>query len=163
MVAHDQVMTTATLIPSIEPTRHALALPDCDCGTCAPTWARRKGRSKKFTQPVTLLDALDAEDPACHAAMLDQHRQCLTLMNAAVSQLLDSAATNDLADPEIGLTLLMFAGELASALQPHHYRDALSAEQIADCEHTITGAALASAQCVTALAEAIQLLAQLVG
>lgn len=156
-------MTTARLIPSTEPTRHALAIPDCGCRTCAPTWARRKGKSKKFTQPVTLVDALDAEDPACRAAMVDQHRQCLTQMSAAVSQLLDNAATDDLGHPEIGLTLLMFAGELASALQPRHYRDTLTAEQIADCEHAITGATLAAAGCVTGFLDAMQLLAQLVG
>lgn len=156
-------MTTATLITSTEPTRHALATPDCDCGMCAPTWARRKGKSKKFTQPVTLVDALDAEDPACRAAMLDQHRQCLTLMSATVSELLEGTGVDDLGHPEVGLALLMFAGELASALEPHHYRYTLTAEQIADCEHTITGATLAAARCVTGLIEALQLLAELVG
>jgi hypothetical protein len=156
-------MTTATLITSTEPTRHALAMPDCDCGMCAPTWARRKGKSKKFTQPVTLLDALAAEDPACPAAMVDQHRQCLTLMSTAASQLLDSAAADDPGCPEVGLALLMFAGELASALEPRHYRDTLTADQIADCEHAITGATLAAAGCLTGLVEAVQLLAQLLG
>lgn len=156
-------MTTATLTTSIEPIRHTLAIPDCNCGTCPPTWTRRKGKSKKFTQPVTLLHALEAEEPACRAAMVDQHRQWLTLMSAAVSQLLDGTDEDEIARTEVGLALLMFTGELASALASHHSRDTLTAEQIAACEHTITGATLLAAGSVTGLVEAIQLLAELVG
>jgi hypothetical protein len=155
-------MTAETLIPRTDPTRHALAIPDCDCGMCAPTWARRKGRSRRFTQPVTLVAALDAEDPGCRPAMIDQHRQCLTLMSSAVSQSLDGAEQADLGRPEVGLALVMFAGELAAALEPGHYRDTLTADQITDCEHTITGATLVAAGCVTGLVEAVQLLAELV-
>lgn len=156
-------MTTATVITNTEPTRHALAMPDCECGMCAPTWARRRGKSKRFTEPVTLLDALNAEDPACRPAMIDRHRQCLTLMTSAVNELRDDTAADDLGRPEVGLALLLFAGELASALQPDHYRAELPAEQIASCEHTVTTATLAAAGCVTGLVEAVQLLAELVG
>ena len=46
-------MTVAT-VARTEPTRHRLVIPDCDCGMCAPTWARRRGKSKRFTEPVTL-------------------------------------------------------------------------------------------------------------
>ncbi len=155
-------MTTATVITSTEPTRHALAMPDCDCGMCAPTWARRKGKSKRLTQPVTLVEALGAEDPTCGPAMIDQHRQCLTLMTSAVSHLPDDTGEDNLGQPEVGLALLIFASELAAALQPRHYRDTLTAKQIADCEHTITAATLAAAGCVTGLVEAMQLLAELV-
>ena len=156
-------MTTATMITTTEPARHALAMPDCDCGTCAPTWARRRGKSKRFTEPVTLVDALHAEDPACRPAMIDQHRQCLTLMTADVNELLDHTAADDIGRPDVGLVLLLFAGELASALQPANNDDTLSADQIAACEHAITTATLAAAGCVTGLVEAVQVLAELVG
>ncbi|MGH3468313.1 MAG: hypothetical protein ACRDQF_11340 [Thermocrispum sp.] len=156
-------MTTATATPTIEPTRHALAMPDCVCGMCAPTWARRRGKSKRFTQPVTLLDALHAEDPTCRPAMIEQHRQCLAAMTDTVDQVLNDNAADDLGRPEVGLALLTFAGELAAALQPDNYREQLPAEQAAHCEHTITNATLAAAGCVTGLLEAVQLLAELVG
>ncbi len=156
-------MTTTTVTPAIEPTRHALAMPDCQCGMCAPTWARRRGKQKRFTQPVTLLDALHAEQPPCRPAMIEQHRQCLAAMTNAVDELLNDPAGDDLGRPEVGLALLIFAGELASALQPDNYRDALPADQAAHCEHTITNATLAAALSVTGLVEAMQLLAELVG
>lgn len=156
-------MTTATLLPPSQPTRHALALPDCDCGMCAPMWARRKGKSNRFTQPVTLLEALDGEDPTCRPAMIDQHRECLTSMTSAVNRLLDGTEVDGLGEPDVGLTLLLFAGELASALEPRHQRDTLAPEQIADCEHAITGATLAAAGCLIGLFAAGRLLAGLGG
>lgn len=156
-------MTTTTVTPTIESTRHALAMPDCDCGMCAPTWARRRGKSRRFTQPVTLLDALHAEDPDCRPAMIEQHRQCLAAMTGAVDEVLNDPAGDDLGRPEVGLVLLVFAGELAAALQPDKFRAALPAEHAAHCEHTITNATHAAAGCVTGLVEAVQLLAELVG
>ena len=54
-----------------EPERHALVMPgDCDCGMCAPTWARRRGKSRRFTEPVTLADALTRESPAARPSMI---------------------------------------------------------------------------------------------
>lgn len=156
-------MTTATVTPTIEPIRHALAMPDCQCGMCAPTWARRRGRSKRFTEPVTLVDALHAEDPTCRPAMIEQHRQCLAAMTDTVDEVLNDTAADDLGRPEVGLTLLTFAGELAAALQPDSFRDQLPAEHTAHCQRTITNATLAAAGCVTGLVEAVQLLAELVG
>ena len=29
-------------------------MPDCVCGTCPPAWARRRGKSRRFSEPVTL-------------------------------------------------------------------------------------------------------------
>lgn len=156
-------MTTATVTPTIAPTRHALAMPDCQCGMCAPTWARRRGKSKRFTEPVTLLDALHAEDPTCRPAMIEQHRQCLAAMTDTVDEMLSNNAADDLGRPDAGLALLIFAAELAAALQPDNFLDQLPAEHAAHCEHTITQATLAAAGCVTGLVEAMQLLAGLVG
>lgn len=156
-------MTTATATTIIEPSQHTLAIPDCECGMCAPTWARRRGKSKRLSQPVTLIDALAAEDPACRPAMIDQHRHCLALMTTAVDHLLDTTTTDDLGEPQIGLSLLLFAAELAAALQPDQHRDDLPAEQINACQQTITGATLTAAGCVTGLVGAVQALTELIG
>jgi hypothetical protein len=42
------------------PERHALILPqNCEGGRCAPTWARRSRTLGRFSEPVTLLAALE--------------------------------------------------------------------------------------------------------
>ena len=41
---------------------------ECDCGLCAPTWARRRGKSRRFTEPVTLMMAIEAEPSAARRA-----------------------------------------------------------------------------------------------
>lgn len=61
----------------MEPDRHALVVPDCECGTCPPTWARRRGKSRRFTEPVTLVAALAKEDAAARPGMVERHRQGL--------------------------------------------------------------------------------------
>src|SRR6266566_2671974 len=63
-----------------EPGRHAMVMPDCECGTCGPTWARRRGKSGRFTQPVTLVAALEKEDAAARPGMVERHRACLSEM-----------------------------------------------------------------------------------
>jgi hypothetical protein len=155
-------MTVAT-VARTEPTRHGLVIPDCDCGMCAPTWARRRGKSKRFTEPVTLVDALEAADPARRPAMVEQHRQCLSSMTHAVDELLAATSWDDLGRPEVGLSLVLFAAELASALRPDEFRDQLPTEQVAACEQTLTAATLAAAGCVAGLMEAVQILSDLVG
>lgn len=156
-------MTTATMSAAAQPIHHALALPDCDCGLCAPTWARRRGKSKRYTQPVTLIDALGAEDRACPPGMVAQHRHCLTLMTAAVNQLLDQPAADSRGEPQLGLTLLLFAAELAEALQAPDHQEQLTFEQIDSCRQAICEATVATAGCVTGLVGAVQALADLVG
>lgn len=155
-------MTVAT-VARTEPARHGLVIPECECGTCAPTWARRRGKSKRFSEPVTLVDALQAADAAHRPGMVEQHRQCLSSMTHAVDELLAATPWDDLGRPEVGLSLLLFAAELASALRPDQFRDQLPAEQIADCEQTVTAATLAAAACMTGLIAAVQILADLVG
>ena len=69
----------------------------------------------------------------------------------------------DLGRPEVGLSLVLFAAELASALRPDEFRDQLPTEQVAACEQTVTAATLAAAGCVAGLMEAVQILSDLVG
>src|SRR6266536_6499870 len=57
----DAAMSVATVVT--EPDRHALVMPgDCDCGLCTPTWARRRGKSRRYSEPVTLGNALRREN-----------------------------------------------------------------------------------------------------
>ena len=49
---------------------------------------------------------------------------------------------------EVGLALLMWAAELASAVRPDEYRGELPAGLVAGCEQGVTAAALAAAACL---------------
>lgn len=146
-----------------EPERHALVMPgDCDCGMCAPTWARRRGKSRRFTEPVTLADALARENPAARPSMVAQHCACLTAMGSTISRE-TTAEDDDLGAPELGLPLVLFAGELAAALQPGQYRSELPANLVQACEQTVTAATLTAAGCLAGLVETVQALSALAG
>ena len=132
---------------------------DCDCGMCPPTWARRRGKSRRFTVPVTLVGALEAEDAACRAGMLEEHRACLSSMVCEVDGLVAATSWDDVGRPTVGLVLVLFAGELASALGPGQFRAELPAGLVAACEQTMTAAA---AGCLAGLVDAVQVLSSLV-
>src|SRR5258708_1646071 len=68
----------------IQPARHILAMPeDCECGMCTPSWARRRGKARRYSELVTLADALGPEDSAAPPAMIAQHAACLPALTAA--------------------------------------------------------------------------------
>ncbi len=67
----------------------------------------------------------------------------------------------ELGTPEIGLPVLMFAGELAAAVQPGEYRDQLPAELIDACEQVITTAPVTAAASLAGLGDAVQALSTL--
>src|SRR5215472_8389554 len=81
--ADNDGMPAATVALRSGPDRHALVLLDCHCGTCPPTWARRRGKSRRFTEPVTLAAALEREDAAAWPGMVHQHRDSLEKLTAA--------------------------------------------------------------------------------
>jgi len=60
-----------------------------------------------------------------------------------------------------GPALLVFAGELASAVRPDEYRGDLPAGLVAECEQAVTAAALAAAACRSGFAEMAQALSAL--
>jgi hypothetical protein len=124
-------MSVATVAVGSEPDRHALVLLDCDCGTCPPAWARRRGKSRRFTEPVTLVAALERENAAAWRAMVDQHRESLEELTGAADRLIAVTTRDDPARPGAGLSLLMFAAELASAVRPDEYRGDLPAGLVA--------------------------------
>jgi len=72
---------------------------DCDCGMCVPTWTRRRGKSRRYSEPVTLADALTREDPAARPSMVAQHCACLTILTSAVSRVTAGEEPDDLAIP----------------------------------------------------------------
>jgi hypothetical protein len=154
-------MSVATL--AVEPDRHALVVPDCECGTCPPTWARRRGKSRTFTEPVTLVAALAKEDAAARPGMVERHREGLEEMTAAADGVIAVTDRDDPGRPGMGLGLLMFAAELASAVRPDEYRGELPAGLVAECEQAVTAAALAAAAGLSGFAETIEVLSALVG
>ena len=147
-----------------EPERHALIMPaDCDCGMCAPTWACRRDRSRRFSEPVTLPTALSRENPAARPAMVAQHCACLSAMASAVSRLITAEPHGDLGSPGLGLPLVLFAGELAAALLPDQFRGELPDHLVQACEQTVTAATHAAAGCLAGLVETVQALSVLAG
>jgi hypothetical protein len=156
-------MSVATLAVGSEPDRHALVLPDCECGTCPPTWARRRGKSRRFTEPVTLVAALEREDAAAWHGMVERHRESLEVLTGAADRVIAVTGRDDPGRPEVGLALLMWAAELASAVRPDEYRSDLPAGLVAGCEQAVTAAALAAAACLSGFAETIEVLASLLG
>lgn len=154
-------MSAATVTrPAV--TRFGLVMPDCDCGMCPPTWARRRGRSKRFTDAVTLVGALEEEDPAHRAAMVTEHHQHLSSLVSAVDKQTTATKWDDPGRPEVGLALVLFAGELASAVRPDEYRTQLPPPLVAACEQTVTAAMLAAAACLAGLMDMMQMLAPLI-
>ncbi len=154
-------MSVATVVT--EPGRHALVMPDCECGTCGPTWARRRGKSGRFTQPVTLVAALEKEEAAVRPGMVERHRACLSEMVGAADGVIAATRRDDPGCPGVGLALVLFAGELASAVRPDEFRGELSAGLVAACEQAVTAAMLAAAACLAGLVEMAQLLSALAG
>ena len=128
---------------------------------CPPTWARRRGKSRRFTEPVTLVAALEREDAAAWRGMVEEHRESLESLTAAVDGLIAVTGRDDPGRPGVGLGLLLWAAELASAVRPDEYRDDLSAGLVAGCEQAVTAAALAAAACLGGFTEMVQALSAL--
>jgi len=153
-------MTAVTDLP--QPARHVLAVPeDCECGMCTPSWARRRGKQKRYSEPVSLAEALDREQAAAWPAMVAQHAACLLALTVAAARAVTDDPGGELGAPEVGLPVLMFAGELATAVQPGNYRDQLPASLVAACEQAVTTATVTAAGCLAGLVDAVQALSAL--
>jgi hypothetical protein len=154
-------MTTAPQAV-IQPARHVLALPeDCECGMCTPAWMRRRGKHKRYSDPVSLADAMQREDRATWPGMVAQHAACLIALTTAATRALTTDPDGELGTPEVGLPVLMFAGELAAVVQPSEHRDQLPASLVAASEQAITTATLTAAGCLAGLVDAVQALSAL--
>jgi hypothetical protein len=154
-------MTTAPQAIT-QPARHVLALPeDCDCGMCTPAWLRRRGKQRRYKDPVSLADAMDNEDRAAWPGMVAQHTACLAALTSAAAQAITDDPDGGLGAPEIGLPVLMFAGELAAILQPGEHRDQLPASLIAASDQAVITATLTAAGSLAGLADALQAMSAL--
>jgi hypothetical protein len=154
-------MTTAPEVIT-QPARHVLALPgDCECGMCTPAWMRRRGKQKRYSEPVSLADAMEREDHAAWPGMIAQHAACLIALTTAATRTMTADPGGELGAPEVGLPVLMFAGELAAVLQPGEHRDQLPGSLAAASEQAVTAATLTAAGCLAGLVDAVQTLSAL--
>jgi len=152
-------MTVARAVAGRDLDRYALILPECDCGLCAPTWARRRGKSRRFTEPVTLMMAVEAEPSAARRVeMVQQHRLCLGQLLAGTDELLGLTGIDDPARLEVGLALVMFAGELASALRAGEFVLEPLPEALRQlCLETVTAAMSSAAGYLVMMTEMVEL------
>jgi hypothetical protein len=154
MIAAPEVVT--------QPARHVLALPgECDCGMCTPGWMRRRGKQQRYSEPVSLSEALDREQPGAWPGMIAQHAACLQALTTAAARAVTTDPGGELGTPEIGLPVLMFAGQLAEAVQTRPYRDQLPDDLVAASQHVVTTATLTAAGCLAGLVDAVQALSAL--
>ncbi len=128
---------------------------------CTPAWMRRRGKQKRYSEPVSLADALDRENPAAWPGMVAQHAACLIALTTAATRAVTADPGGELGAPEVGLPVLMFAGELAAALQPGEHRDRLPDSLVAASEQAVTAATLTAAGCLAGLVDAVQTLSAL--
>src|SRR5487761_1587106 len=136
------------------------------CPIVSAARAGRRGRggaARRFTEAVTLVAALAEEDAAARPGMVERHRACLAEMVGATDGVIAATPLDDPGRPGVGLALVLFAGELASAVRPDEFRGELPAGLVAACEQTVTAATLAAAACLAGLVEMAQLLSALAG
>jgi len=155
-------MSIATAVKSA-PLRHALVVPEaCDCGLCSPTWARRRGKSRRFTDAVTLRQALEGENREVRAGMVEEHLKRLDEMVEAADVLIELAPTDHPLRPEVGLGLVMFAGELASAIRPDEFGPELPEDLVSSSMETVTESMAAAAGCLASLSAMYQALLEVI-
>jgi hypothetical protein len=153
---------SVAMVVEAGPERHALLAPECDCGGCPPTWARRRGKSRRF-EPVTLVEALRGEAADCWVGMIGEHRECLSTMVELVDEVMARQGDDDLGHPGVGLHVVMFAGELAAALQPAALEAELPEQLVRECEQTLAATMLTAADCLAGLSDMMQALGELAG
>lgn len=122
---------------------------------------QRRGKQKRYSEPVSLADALEREDPAAWPAMVAQHTACLIALTAAATRAVTTDPGGELGAPEVGLPVLMFAGELAAALQPGEHRNQLPDSLVDASQQAVTAATLTAAGCLAGLVDAVQTLSAL--
>ncbi len=132
---------------------------ECDCGLCAPTWARRRGKSRRFTEPVTLMMAIELEPSAARrVVMVREHRFALGELLAAADEFLAVTTVDDPERPSVGLALVMFSGELAAALGAQEFvlEPLLDALRLV-CLETVAAAMSTAAGCLVKMGEMVEL------
>ena len=139
------------------PARHILAMPEeCGCGMCTPAWMRRRGKSSRYSEPVGLLEALEREDVAARPEMVAEHLDLLVTMGSAAAQTINGDPGGMFGAPEVGLPVLLFASELAAAVQPGAFRDELPDSMVRECDQVIGAVTIIAAESLTGLADVLR-------
>lgn len=103
----------------------------------------------------------DAKTPVTALPWWEQHRACLAAMASAGDRAIATTPGSDIGTPQVGLRMVLFAGELAAAIQPGQYRGELPASLVAAREQTVTAATLVAAECLAGLVQTVQTLSAL--
>ncbi len=149
---------TMTAVAGRDLDRCALVV-ECDCGLCAPAWARRRGKSRRHSEPVTLMMAIEAEPSAARrVVMVREHWFALAELLAAVDEFLVLTTVDDPERPSVGLALVMFGGELAAALGAQEFvLEPLSDALRLVCLETVAAATATAAGCLVKMGEMVEL------
>lgn len=108
--------------------------------------------------------ALEGEDATdCRRAMVEEHRECLAAMVCAADRLVAGSPVEYPLRPGVGLALVMFAGELASAIRPDEFGGELPEQLIAECAQTVSAAMLVAAGCLAGTVRMYQALTEILG
>lgn len=157
-------MTTVAPELSTRLERHILATPDdCECGMCTPTWMRRRGKSRRYSEPVSLAEALEREDGAVRPDMVTCHLAVLAAMGLEATGIMKTHPPRRFGAPEIGLPVLLFAAELAAAVQQSAFRDEMPDALVEACDQTIGTATIIAAESLAGLVSAFQAAAAVAG
>jgi hypothetical protein len=120
--------------------RHGLILPPRHQPVLhSPTWSRGTSPFFRDGSPVTLVMALEEEPPPAHNAMILAHARALRdLALLAKERLGDVPPLSSLESRSLGYNLVLFGGELASAIFNEPWTDSPSgrsrARRVARCQ-----------------------------
>jgi hypothetical protein len=93
--------------------------------------------------------------------MIAEHAACLVALTSCAGRQVTADPGDEFGAPEVGLPLLMFAGELAAVIQTGELRDRLPASLVTFSERAVTAATLTVAECLAGLVDAIQTYSEL--
>ena len=110
----------------------------------SPTWA---ATASGQWQPVTLMMALEGTNASRRPGMIAEHRDVLASFVQVGNQVLASTPWDGPQRPPLGFHLLVFAAELASALNA-----CADEAQRRSCTETVSAATLVAAACLGAVA-----------
>src|SRR5439155_18302733 len=92
-----------------------------------------------------LAGAVEREDHPAWRVMVAQHAACVIARTTAAARAMTAEPGGELGAPEVGLPVVMFAGELAAVVQPGEHRDQLPSSLVAASEQAVTTATLPAA------------------
>lgn len=95
--------------------------------------------------------------------MVREHLECLWALTGAAAELIVSSEPDDVRRPGLGLALVLFGGELASAISPEGFGEELPAELVAACNEAETAAMMAAAGCLASMVGFYQALTDILG